>query len=420
MSIVGAADDILKLIMRGVEPAAETTTKGAKAAGKAAKTAKPKPRLKAGEYVRDRQRTAYPDIYGRPDEIARRAAERAAPEDPAMLDLFGVTRNDLYEMSKTPRVNPSIVRLPEKARGSEAAENVITDRNRQRLTDTMGEALKYPELSEGMLAWYNLDPAYQRLQQISNDAPRDFQRMNTFSGMASAGSDVMTELQRGSLARYLDEQGRFEDFAKYGTQPNQAGAPEDMRGVVGHPYSSTAHAIPMRHYSETGEIGIKAPKVPPYIQSSTPQELGGTWTVPVGDAHFSRAVGLADTRKGQEYGKSVSTPELTTLMPWWSRIARDVGVQEVPAQALTWGVFSPATGVETAVGAPKLELIAKAIMRRANELGVDPKVVRDAFLTGRMRLSVAGAGAGAGAGLLDAASPDDAAAAEIEQYLGGN
>jgi hypothetical protein len=243
--------------------------------------------------------------------------------------------------------------------------------------------------------------------------------MNTFSGMASAGSDVMTELQRGSTARYLDEQGRFEDFLKYGGAPNQAGSPEDIKGVVGHPYSSTAHAIPMKYFSETGEIGIKAPKVPPYIQSSTPAEIGGTWTVPVGDAHWSRAVGLADTRGGQDYAASVSTPELQTLMPWWSRIAKDAGIQEVPAQALTWGAFSPATGVETPVGAPKLELIAQAIMRRANELGVDPKTVRDAYLTGRMRLSVAGTAGAGGAGLLGMdEAQSDPYADEIKQYLG--
>lgn len=407
-------DDVLGKIIKGAKPAVSAALK----TGKKVPEAKPKPRLKAGDYVRDRKRTAYPDVYGRPDEIVRRAVERTAPEDPALMDLFGVTRNDLFEMSKAPRVNDSIVRFAPNPKGSQAAENIMTDRNRQRLTDVLGEAQQYPELSEGMLAWYNLDPAYQRLKQISNDPDRDFTRMNTFSGMASAGSDVMTELQRGSTARYLDEQGRFDDFLKYGGAPSQAGAPADMKGVVGHPYSSTSHAVPMKYFSETGEIGIKAPKVPPYIQSSTPAELGGTWTVPVGDAHWSRAVGLADTRGGQDFAASVSTPELQTLMPWWSKIAKDAGIQEVPAQALTWGAFSPATGVETPVGAPKLELVAQAIMRRAKELGVDPKAVRDAYLTGRMRLSVAGAAGGAG--LLDAASPDDAAASEIEQYLGRN
>ena len=314
-------------------------------------------------------------------------------------------------MSKEQRVNPSIVRLPSNPRGSQAAENIMTDRNRQRITDVLGEAMDVPELARGMVAWYNMDPAYQRLKQISNDPALAFTRMNTFSGMASPGSDVMTELRRGSAARYLDEQGRFGDFERFGTNPNAPGAPEDMRGLPGHPYSKTAHAIPMREFSDTGEIGIKAPKVPPYIQSSVPAELGGTWTVPVGDAHWSRGVGLADTRRGQDYAASVSTPELTTLMPWWSGISRDVGVQEVPAQALAWGAFSRATGVETPVGAPKLELLARAIVNRARELTLDPAFVRDEVLAGRMRLAVPAAGV-AGAGLLD-----EDPAAQIEDYL---
>lgn len=403
---MGISDNIIDLIISGAKPVV-------KGAGKAKKPVKPKPRLKPGEYVRDRQRTAYPDIYGRPDEIVRSAAANVAPEDAALFDLFGVTRDDLFEMSKEQRVNPSIVRLPSNPRGSQAAENIMTDRNRQRITDVLGEAMNVPELSRGMIAWYNMDPAYQRMKQISNDPALAFSRMNTFSGMASPGSDGMTELRRGSAARYLDEQGRFGDFERYGTNPNAPDAPEDMRGLPGHPYSSTAHAIPMREFSETGQIGIKAPKVPPYIQSSMPAELGGTWTVPVGDAHWSRGVGLADTRRGQDYAASVSTPELTTLMPWWSDISKDVGIQEVPAQALAWGAFSRATGVETPVGAPKLELLARAIANRARELNLDPAYVRDEVLAGRMRLAVPGAGV-VGAGLLA-----DDPSTEIENYLGG-
>lgn len=402
-------DNIVDMIVTGGKGVA----KGAKSAPKP----KAKPRLKPGEYVRDRQRTAFPGIYERPDEIVRRAVENAAPEDPALKELFGVSRNDLFEMSKAPRVAESIVKLPKKARGSEAAENIKTPRNRQRIVDVLSEAQKYPQLAEGMQAWYNMDPALWRLREISNQPENAFERFNTFSGMASPGSDVMTELRRGTAARYLDEQGRMEDWKKYGGQPDQRGAPDDIRGVPGHPYHSTAHSLPMEYYSQTGEIGIKAPKVPPYIQSSVPAEMGGTWTVPVGDAHWSRGIGLADTRRGQDFAASVSTPELTSLMPWWSGISSDVGVQEVPAQALAWGAFSRATGVDTPVGAPKLELLARAIMRRAAELNLDPRYVRDEVLAGRMRLAVPVAGAGAaGAGLLDA---DSANANEIEQYLEG-
>lgn len=423
---MNVGDDIMKLIMGG------TPVRRAKKAAKPAKKASgdvqtpppvaPKtnksglPRLKPGEYVRDRQRTAFPGIYGRPDEIAREAAANTAPEDPAMKLLFGVTREELLERSKKPRVNPSIVRLPENARGSQAAKNIKTDRNRQRMVDTLAEAQKYPELATGMMEWYNMDPAYDVLRQISNNPEENFRRFNTFSGMASPGSDVLTELRRGTMARMLAEQGRMEDWQRYGGNPNHPNAPEDMRGGLGHPYSTTAHGIPMAEYERTGEIGMKSPKVPPYIQSSLPESMGGTWTTPVGDAHFSRAIGLADTRRGAEFGKSISTPELAELQDWWSGISRDVGMQEVPAQALSWGTFAKHTGVETPTGAPKLELLAQAIMRRAAELGVDPKAVRDAVLTGRMRLAVPATGVGAG--LLSQEAEGDPKS-EIEDYLGG-
>lgn len=411
---MAGVDDVLNLIVKTTKKAPPGARKPKAAPGAPKSRKPPPPRLKPGEYVRDRQRTAFPGIYDRPDEIAARAAANTAPESPALRELFGVTRDDLYQMSQAPRVNQSTVRLPASPRGSQAAENIITPRNTQRLIDTLAEAQKYPELSQGMAAWYNMDPARDRLRQISNNPDLAFERFNTYSGMASPGSDVMTELRRGTTARMLDEQGRMEDWIRYGGNPAARGVPEDMVGVPGHPYHPTAHVIPMEHYSRTGEIGIKAPKVPPYIQSSLPQDMGGTWTTPVGDAHFSRAVGLADTRRSQEYGGSVSTPELTTLMPWWSRIADEVGLQEVPAQATAWGTFSRETGVETPVGKPKLELLADAITRRAFELGKDPRQVRDDVLAGRERLMLP-LGAG-GAGLL-AMSPEEEEAARA--YGGG-
>lgn len=403
------ADDIINLIIKGSKAAT-----GAKKGAKSAKAAKPKPRLKPGEYVRDRQRTAFPGIYERPDEIARKAGERAAPEDPALFNLFGVTRDDLYEMSKDRRSGESIVRFPERSRGSAAAENVMTDRNRQRIIDAMAEAEKYPDLFKGMDAWYMMDPALDRLRQISDTPEADFLRYNTFSGMASPGSDVLTETRRGTAARYLADQGRFGDFERFGGMSGNPNAPLDMQDIPGHPYHSTSQAGPMRKYVDTGLIDMQSPKVPAYIQAAQPTALGGTWDLPVGDAHFSRAVGLADTRGGQDFGASISTPELKTLAPWWSGIARDLGIQEVPAQARAWGTFSHATGVDTPVGAPKLELLARQITETARRRGVDPKKLLDDVLRGRASAAVAGAAPAAG---LLGMQEDDAT--EIEDYLRG-
>ena len=47
--------------------------------------------------------------------------------------------------------------------------------------------------------------------------------------------------------------------------------------------------------------------------------------------------------------------------------------------------FAPQTGVDTPIGAPKLELLAQRIWERAQKLGIDPKQLRDDVLTGEAR-----------------------------------
>jgi hypothetical protein len=136
---------------------------------------------------------------------------------------------------------------------------------------------------------------------------------------------------------------------------------------------------------------MSSPKVPMYIEASGVPETGFQTATPVGDAHWSRAVGLADTRgaktiKGKEVvpGASVSNPEMSMLGPWWrEEIAAPLGLESVPAQARAWGTFSPQTGVTTPIGAPKLELIAKQIMHTAKRMGVSPETARDYVLSGK-------------------------------------
>ena len=50
--------------------------------------------------VRNPQRMAFPGIYKNPKDIAAEAAARVEPEDPSLKRLFGVTRDDLYQMGK--------------------------------------------------------------------------------------------------------------------------------------------------------------------------------------------------------------------------------------------------------------------------------------------------------------------------------
>ena len=348
--------------------------------------------------VTDPLRNAFPGIYKRPDVIASEAAARVAPENDAMRRLFGVSRDDLYQMGKGRVGNISGV-LPGAAtnpKGSKAAMNVMNPANEQRLLDVLSESEKHPELVKGMDPWYIMDPAYQRLEQLvgPEEAVKKYRQLNTLTGMASPGSDVLTEMNRGTAANYLATQGRFGDFVDYAGLPfgaRGAGFPEDLRAVMGHPYHKTAQAMPMQKYLESGQVQMSSPKVPMYIDASGVPQTGFQTNMPVGDAHWSRAVGLADTRgaatrKGKSVvpGASVSNPEMSQLGPWWQdKIASQVGLESVPAQARAWGAFSPQTGVESPIGAPKLELLSMKIMEAANRLGITPEQARDMILTGK-------------------------------------
>jgi hypothetical protein len=155
---------------------------------------------------------------------------------------------------------------------------------------------------------------------------------------------------------------------------------------------------------------MDSPKAPPYIQASSVPELGFQTDLPVGDAHWARMVGLADTRgnktlKGKSVvpADSVSTPELQQLAPWWKNdIAGKFGLESVPAQAIMWGAGAPQTGVKTAIGAGKLELQAIEMAKAANRLGVSPETARDLILMGKER---AGKKEGGPINMADGGSP---------------
>jgi hypothetical protein len=378
--------------------------------------AQPTRRRRQPPMIEGAERQAYPGIYKDPREIAAEAAARVAPEDPALRRLFGVGREDLYDIGRSRVGNeaPNIA-VPPGARGSNAAQRVTTDRNANRIMDALSEAEAYPHLIHGADGWYVMDPAYQRLVELHGpeEALRLYNDLNNFTGMASPGSDVLTELNRGTGANWLHQQGRFDDFQQYGgLAEHRRGSdfPDDMRGIIGHPYHSTAHSIPMSKYAETGQLDMQSPKVPLYIQSSGVPDTGFQTSLPVGDAHFSRGVGLADVRASKAYAGSVSMPELSTVGPWWrDQVAAPLGLQSVPAQARSWTVFGPQTGVDTPLGAPKLELLAQKIMGAAERLGISPETARDLALSGKIHL--AGAGAAILGGVLHTPEENEAMAA---------
>lgn len=341
--------------------------------------------------VAEPQRNAFPGIYDDPRAIVGRA--NVAPESPLLQRLFGVSREDLSEQALGRQGNELGV-LPGASpnpNGSAAARNVMTPQNEQRLIDVLSESRGTP-LYTGMTGWYNMDPLYERFRQIygEDEAASRYSRFNTLMGMASPGSDVGTEIERGTAAHWLNNEGRFSDFMNYAGLPEDEragtqGFPADMLGVPGHPYHTTAQGRPMQNYLYSGQMQMKSPKVPPYIQSSGVPETGFQTTTPVGDAHWVRGVGLADTRPAPvHYAGSVKTSEMQSLAPWWrDRVAAQAGLDSVPAQALGWGAFAPATGVATQVGAPKLEILAQQIGKLADRLGVSPETARDLVISGK-------------------------------------
>lgn len=389
------ADDIAEALAKTAKP----TTSGVESAG--AKVAEASRR----STIRGAQRKAFPDIYAPPQQIAKYVENtKVAPENPMMARLFGVTRADLAEMADLPPTASGVIPgAAAKPRGAESAELVMKPANTRRLINLLDAAREHaPRLFEGMKGWYEMDPAYHRILELvggnEREAMRLYTQFNHFTGFSSPSSDVITELRRGTAANYLAEQGRFADFERFGGAPEamrrQAGLPEDILSFPGHPYHSTAQAPAMRSFLDTGEAQLKSPKVPMYIQASEAYPIGKQKDILVGDAHYSRGVGLADTRNwlpgNKVPGASVSTAELQAIAPWWrEEVAAQAGLQAVPAQAVQWGLLSDATGVQTLIGAPKLEILSGLAEETAKRLKISPEEARDRILLARAQAGYA-------------------------------
>ena len=366
-------------------------------AGKVAeRTAPAKKTSSARPTVENAKRVAFPGVYSRPDVVAARAVENTAPESPLLRQLFGVTRDELYELSRRKGNVPGVIPgAAAKPKGSAAAEAVMTKRNEERLQNVLEELrTKAPEMYKGMHAWYTMDPQYARMVELMGEpkAREMYARLNTFGGIESPNLPVPVEFGRASAANWLAEQDRWDDWVKYGGLKGKqqlSYVPEDMRrikGRVGHERASKSQS----KYLATGAHGMDSPKAPPYIEASSVPELGFQTDIPVGDAHWSRGIGLADTRTSKSYAESVSTPEIQQLAPWFrERVAGEMGLEAVPGQAILWGGFAPYTGVKTAVGAPKLELQAIEMGKAAKRMGVSPETARDLILMGKGYAGVA-------------------------------
>jgi hypothetical protein len=361
---------------------------------------KAKPKVAMTPSIVIKRDPAFPGIYQDPRTLVGEAASRVAPESPLLKQLFDVTRGDLWDIAQEGRRKGNMLERPFKAaanpRGAGHLADVMTPENEGRILDIIGEAKKHPDLYQSMGAWYVMDPAYQHFVRLygPEKAAEAYRRYNTFTGMASPGSEVLTEINRGTSAHMMASQGRFDDWLKYaGVKESARGAdfPPELVGVTSHPYHVTAHGTPMQKYADTGVLDMGSAKVPSYIHASGVPETGFQTRWPVGDAHWSRLVGLPDARpqrtlKGVTGSNdaSASVPEMVALGPWWAdRIAAKSDLESVPAQAIVWGAGSGATGVTSPIGAGKLELTAVQMGKRAKKLGISPEEVRDQTFLGR-------------------------------------
>lgn len=236
------------------------------------------------QFVTDPQRIYKPGIYKDPRVIAAEANAMVAPEHPALKALFGVTRDDLYGISqqgtREGNVAPNIWQ-PAKPKGSYAAENIMNPANAQRVLDTLTEARKYPGLERGMVPWYVMDPAYQRLEQLVGPerAVAEYNKFNNYMTPFSASSDVMKEINRGTGARMMAEQGRLPDFVKYGGMPVEkrgADFPPEMADIIPHLRHAPTHTDPVTKYLATGAHGYgqDTVKIPLYTQASGVPQTG--------------------------------------------------------------------------------------------------------------------------------------------------
>ena len=345
--------------------------------------------------IRGSKRQKFPGIYKEPEQLVQEANAMVAPESGAMQRLFGVDRQDLYDIGSTRPGNQlvDLPGMPANPKGTAHGRNVMEKRNERRLVNAL-EANRGTPLEQGMTGWYVMDPVYQRLEELlgPDQAKIEYNNLNTLIGLQSPQSDVLTELKRGTAANFLNKQGRFDDFMAFGGMSASArekmgsAFPADMLKIPGHTGHKTSAGIPTRKFLETGSAQQTSPKVPAYIQASSVPEVGFQTSFPVGDAHFSRGIGLTDVRpeKKTDMFSSWSMPEAAELAPWFrEQIARQAGYEAVPAQANLWGLLGPQTGVDTQIGAPKLELLSDLIMDTSKRLKVSPEDARDMVLTGQ-------------------------------------
>lgn len=354
------------------------------------------------------EESPYPGVFGMsPAQKAAEASTRVEQESPWLKTLFGVTRDDLYEISKRKGDRPGEIAEVDNPRGSGLAYQVMTERNAQRLQDELAEAQKYPAMFRPMHAWYVMDPAYQRLLQImpKNEADAAYARMNSFVASASPMSEPVAEIPRGLAANMMENEGLFDIFRKVGGKEagkrvealrSEGLSDEEVKRVLDKVPGLErfpGHSAHMTHAEMMGKLRgneykviSDSPKVRVYSQASGVAEhpYGFQTDSLIADAGLTRNMGFAEISRSKTPGDSLGNAPYRDIRPWWAnKVAGPMGMEGVQAQAVNWATSSPATGVGTSLGSTKLELLARYIGQRATELGVDPIVFRDLVLRGK-------------------------------------
>jgi hypothetical protein len=332
--------------------------------------------------VRGRERVAFPEIYRDPRIIVGESAGRVSKESPLLSQLFGVDRYDLDAMTRDmghDLAAPYYIatRPPEYLGGLKGKANT------QRMQDILEVAQAEPRFT-GSYGWYQSEPLRQRFIELNPNGARDFDRFSQLGAALSPSTAVPKEIERSSVAYLMDKEGRLSDFLD----------PRNMPKGYGHAYHTTAHNAGVRNMIERGDfrpVKLKdAPKTRVYYGSRTGENLD----VPTADAHFVRGIGLADLRpstKADDFGSSISATELDPVAQWYrSAVTDPLGMRASPAQALQWNAMGTSTGVETELGVPFLELVARRIGQVAEKEGVKPTEIRDQFIRGERHLAKGG------------------------------
>jgi hypothetical protein len=336
------------------------------------------PRLQT---VGDPRRVMFPGIYKDPRDVVEDARSKWITdpgEEGAMFRLFGHTRDSLDELSQGNRfldaIDPPAMPwdAPVRGRGSKISDQVLTNRNAGRVQDVLDLALSDPQLRTTR-SWYEMSPLWDKMSEMGL-GDKTQRALNTRMGVMSPGSDPPKEINRGFFAHYLGPQGRTEELGQFGMLPMSQRPdhfPEDLTGLIPHPYTNTAHMPNLRSFEATGELSTEKHKVPTYIMASDPVwQFGGR---PVADAHFTRFLGYPDVRTGAAAAgnkKELSPSEYGDMLPWWrKKIAEELDMRDRDAQALMWNVGGPQTGVSY-IGPPKLEMISNQIDAAAKRLGI--------------------------------------------------